>query len=323
MGIYNRGYQATVTGPVNPSGMRYWDEADLYNETVNHVPSNASYAQPTNDQIGSNPAPTIPNNAQSGNGQPQINPNPVEPGGFAFGQNATAAAYMNQITQNLGSGTAACGGNLDLTNNTLWNNPTTIQGMLLQRCRQIYPNVQATDLYDPANPGNGLLSNGQLDLGNALYIYYDPTAGKLVSKLSSDPTLPAWITQGQTPPTTTIPSGTLANWGVQSGYHTMTPIPDGHTINCSETQFTVLVSGNESNSGVVDAAIGFGGAIKGDLDLHDQPFMSVSANANTQDAVVFRTSSGANGLLGDLVFQNKAGIGANASGGSGTFSAPN
>jgi hypothetical protein len=104
----------------------------------------------------------------------------------------------------------------------------------------------------------------------------------------------------------------------------MTPIPDGNQTSCGESQFTALVKTNPSQSGVVDAAIGFGNDhTKGDLDLHDQPFMSVNADVNTQDAVVFRSSSGANGLLGDLVFQNRAGLGANASGGSATFSAPN
>jgi hypothetical protein len=307
MGVYKPNWKVDIVGPYNPSGMRYWDEAGVES-------GNISYAQPSNDNGGN------PITVEGG-----VNSMPVEPGGFAFGQNASPAALMNLITQNQGLGSLAgngqCAGNLDLTNAGLWNNPTTIQGMLLQRCRQIWPSVQATDLYDPSNPSAGLLSQGRLDLGQALYIYYNPAVNP--NGLTASTTAPSWAS-GQTANSSPLASSLLSNWGVQTGYHTMTPIPDGNQTSCGESQFTALVKTNPSQSGVVDAAIGFGNDhTKGDLDLHDQPFMSVNADVNTQDAVVFRASSGANGLLGDLVFQNRAGLGANASGGSGTFSAPN
>lgn len=96
---------------------------------------------------------------------------------------------------------------------------------------------------------------------------------------------------------------------------------------CNDSPWDLNISSTPATANVVDAAIYVDGNLKGDLDIHDQPFTQITSNMNTFDGATWIPNSGKGGLLGEVVFQQRSGVYVDASGvhpgGSASFTAPN
>ena len=202
----------------------------------------------------------------------------------AFGLISSPGALLRQLVQN----GATCT-NPDDPNQ--WNDPTTMLGQLLQRCREILPTADWTMvrnlLFSPAElPG---ATGTQLDLGQYLYIYLVPGG----TTLTISPTPPAFLA------------------GLPEHSQPGATQPDGNLLrpNCGRDSDFGGAVGNH-----VDAAASNLNTL-GDNGLHYQPF-TVTGHVETYDYVTWQPSSGSKLLLGEMTFYQHTEAG-------GTFSAPN
>jgi hypothetical protein len=229
-----------------------------------------------------------------------------------FGSSGTPFQLLNQIvdgsadpTYAANSSAPSCPGNIDLsTASPLWNNNSSIQGQLLQRVLELDPTYTSTKMAALLNsPGS------QIDLGWSDVIYWDTTANAVVMKVynpSNASTLaafPTWLQSQLTTITSAAPSSYLDG--------TATPL-------CGDEPWNATASKNQ-----VNGTIGVSGNGKGDLDLHDAPFMTGAGTLNSQDGAIWTANSGKGGLLGQLLFQQNTNAGGTAGIASSTFSGPN
>jgi hypothetical protein len=210
---------------------------------------------------------------------------PYNSGNIAFGTVGSPGQLLDQITTNqINNGAATCvDTGLPDNNFSQWSNNNAELGRLFQRCQEILPGVTIGQVY-------ALLYSHPIDLGQYQYIYLPPGGTAL--------------TISQTPPT-------FLN-GLPEYTQPGATIPDGNALPiCKDPDFVGAV-GNQ-----VDSEIGeWGQNITGDNNLHDMPFQVFNGAASTYDYAVWRPSSGANNLLGELSFFNH--VSAN-----GVFSSPN
>jgi len=153
----------------------------------------------------------------------------------------------------------------------LWDDPTTMQGRLLQRCREILPSATASMV-------SGLLYKIPINLGAYQYIYLPPNGTSLAIS-ASPPSFLKGLPEFSSP-------------GVTK--------PDGVYIpQCQNAAFDPLAN-------IVDALDGpiAGGGVNehGDANLHGGPFMAFKGKTTTYDYAVFTPSSGRNNFLGCLSF---------------------
>jgi hypothetical protein len=269
------------------------------------------------------PSPPAPSGSrQYTRGLPYADP--TNSNGIEFGTTTTAWALLQQIQSssntNSAPTTANCPGNIDVSSNsTAWttNVPGSVQYGLYQRLRQIDPSLTAATAESTMQT---LLSAQKLDLGNVLYIYLDPKTGHLTSKLSTDSSVPSYISSAA--------------------------IPDGNVATCFDNPWDPLAGGNVNDLTVVDASNNAGPKgdtnIQGDCNLNNAPFTGIEhtsgsttmpntftvsepnltgPNAGTtiqlsdpnstnsflmmsSDGVLWTPSSGKGGFLGELLFQN-------------------
>lgn len=200
---------------------------------------------------------------------------------ICFGTVGTPGQLLDQISTNqINQGVATCA---QVNQIGQWNDPNTILGRLYQRCREILPGVSAQQVAF-------LLYNYPLDLGQYQYIYLPPGS----STLAISQTPPAFLT------------------GSPEHTHPGTTLPDGGALPvCKDPDFSGAI-GNQVNSQAGE----WGQNIMGDSYLHDMPFEAFTGSATTWDYATWKSSSGANNLLGELTFYNH--VAAN-----GQFSAPN
>jgi hypothetical protein len=229
-----------------------------------------------------------------------------------FGTTGTPYQLLNQIVDGSNDATyaanstaASCPGNIDLaTGSALWNTNASIQGQLLQRVQELDPTYTSSKLVPLMQT-----AGSQIDLGQSDVIFWDPTANAVAMKVysPSDPTtlaaFPTWL-QGQLTAISTAAPATYLDG-------TVTPL-------CGDEPWNATASQNQ-----VNATVNVGGNIKGDLDLHDAPFMSGAGTLNSQDGAVWTANSGKGGLLGQLLFQQNTNAGGTAGISSSTFSGPN
>lgn len=221
----------------------------------------------------------------------RVNPpgyaNPSNTPTIAFGNVASPGALLIQLAQNGGS----CA-NVD--DPAQWNNPGTMLGKLLQRCREIVPSTDYLAvrnlLFTPSERAGATGHN--IDLDAEQYIY---SADGITLTLG---TSPPYFLRG-------LPEYT--NPGITR--------PDGNFLpNCRNVDFTGGI-GNH-----FDAAINAGAAGSqnghGDIGLHNQPWESFTGEVRTHDYATWQSSSGKDNLLGELSFYNS--VNANAE-----FSSPN
>jgi hypothetical protein len=211
---------------------------------------------------------------------------PTNTATIAFGTVGSPGQLMDQITQNQlnqGVGTCIDTGTVPPHNFSQWTDTSTIIGRFFQRCQEICPGTTGAQVYS-------LLYQYPIDLGQYQYVYLPVGASTLALS--------------RTPPTFLNGLPEYSQPGVT--------IPDGPALpNCQDPNFTGVI-GNQ-----VDSEIGeWGQNIMGDSNLHDMPFQSFNGTASTYDYAVWKPSSGANNILGELSFFNH--VSAN-----GTFSAPN
>lgn len=203
----------------------------------------------------------------------------------AFGTISTPGALLRQLVQN----GATCS-NPDDANQ--WNDPSTILGQLLQRCREILPSADWVMVRNLLfSPGELAGATGtQIDLGQYLYIYLVPGA----STLTISPNPPAFLN------------------GLPEHNQPGATLPDGNIFRpaCGQDAEFGGAVGNH-----VDAAAGVFGNALGDSGLHYQPF-TVTGHVETYDYVTWQPSSGSKLLLGEMTFYQHADAG-------GSFSAPN
>ena len=166
----------------------------------------------------------------------------------AFGTAATAYDLINkQIygTTAADYGQNVCANISDTTSSASpWSDITTPLGALLQRCQEIFPAVQASDLAT-------LLQQGTLDLNATLYIYLPIGGSQLI--ISSTP--PPWATTQSMPDGTALPSCSNSLWSGVIGNAV-----DGF----------IQVGTDTPN-------------LAGDCDLHDAPWDVTSGTLSTQD----------------------------------------
>jgi len=289
--------------PPVPSGSR------IYNQTV-------GYAQPTGSSSYNSFVATFPQFAS------------IAPSTIEFGANGTPYDLLNQIADgSLNSASAAtattCPGNIDLTpGSALWTNMGTLQGQLLQRVQEIDPTVTSSSLVPLLQQ-----SGSQLDLGWSDVIYADPSTGHTVMNVYN-PSNPATLTAFPAWLQTQLPAVTLAEpnsvYPITSGGALLDGTPSAP---CTDNPWDINISGSSSSANIVDARITEDGNVKGDLDIHDQPFTQISSNMNTFDGATWIANSGKGGLLGQMVFQQRSGVYVDATGvhpsGSATFAGPN
>jgi hypothetical protein len=194
-----------------------------------YMPRDASYAVPTN-------APSVD-----------------------IGTLASPGLLMQQLADN----GAAC---VDPSaKSPLWNDSSTIQGRLLQRCREILPSADAKMVSD-------LLFRTPIKLGTHEYIYLPANAASL--------------TISTTPPDFVKGLPEYSNPGILA--------PDGVLMqSCADADYDPF--GNE-----IDALLGKNGNIHGDNDLHGGPFMTFKGKMSTHDYMLFRPSCGKGNLLGEM-----------------------
>jgi hypothetical protein len=238
---------------------------------------------------------------------------PTNSATIEFGTTGTPYQLLNQIVDGssdaayaANSTLASCPGNIDLTAGSgLWNQSGSIQGQLLQRVSELDPTYNSTKLTNLLNT-----AGTQIDLGWSDVIYWDTTSNAVVmqpynpSNPGSLASFPTWL-QGQL----TAILGASSPAAFLDG--TATPM-------CADEPWNAAISNNQ-----VNGQIGVNGNIKGDLDLHDMPFMVENGTINTQDGVVWTSNSGKGGLLGQLLFQQNTNAGGTAGTSASTFSGPN
>ena len=218
--------------------------------------------------------------------------NPSNTGGnIAFGTVATPYALLNQ----LGTTGAGCISvdPRDPRTAALWADTNTIQGKMLQRCKQILPQADA-------NMVSAVLNSYPIDLGQYQYIYL-PAGSTSLAMSTTPPAFLNGLPEFRTP-----------------GYTK----PDGVPIKplCSrDSDFRSTDTSNSANGPLgneVDARIGQFGNGRGDLGLHKQPFEDFQGTFDTYDYAVGTPSAGQNDLLYELEFFNHVGV-------QGCFSSPN
>jgi hypothetical protein len=199
---------------------------------------------------------------------------PTNARSFAFGEVATPAALLEQLTRY----GATC---VNLDKDKKWNNPETIQGQLLRRCRQILPSADEEMV-------ERVLRQDTLPLSSYRYIYLPPGGSSL--HMSESP--PSFL---DGTPEAAAPGSTQ---------------PDGKPLKpCKDKNV-------DARDNLVNASIFYPGNIRGDNDLHDQPFQNFNGHVNAHDYATFTPSSGTNLLLGELDFNEHVGA-------KGKFSNPN
>jgi len=222
---------------------------------------------------------------------------------LAFGTIGTPLQLIQQLysdrdSQNL------CANSMDTNNLAQWNDPSTTLGKLLQRCREICPNTQPSDLVT-------LLAQYPIDLGQYQYIYLPPGGAKLsITDPKQSPPGFLKILPEFSNPGTTLPDGT--------------PLPI-----CKDALWDESGAGSSTGATLTGNVINAQAAVDGgppendlgDLALHDQPFTQWSGNISTSDGMVFTPSSGAHDFLGELTFQNF--VFGDDKGNGNTFSQPN
>jgi hypothetical protein len=229
-----------------------------------------------------------------------------------FGTKGTPYQLLNQIvdgssdaTYAANNGTVSCPGNIDLaTTSPLWSNNSSIQGQLLQRVLELDPTYNSTKLATLLNT-----AGTQIDLGWSDVIYWNTTSNQVVMQVY-DPSNPAT-------------SGALPGWlstqlASINGATSPTAYLDGtQTPLCGDEPWNASISNNQVNA--AKSALN----AKGDLDLHDQPFVVDTGTLNSQDGAVWTANSGKGGLLGQLLFQQNTNAGGTAGISASTFSGPN
>jgi hypothetical protein len=194
--------------------------------------------------------------------------NPTNSATIAFGTPGTPYALLLQLAQN-GS---VC---VNPDDPAQWNNPNTMLGKLLARCKQIVPSADWLTV-------RGLLNVYTINLGDYQYIYSPDGIS---------------LTVTTTPPAFLGPLPEHAQPGITQ--------PDGTLMpNCKDADFTGSI-GNQIN-----AEIGNFGNIKGDIGLHQVPFQNASGFVDSYDFANWQSSSGKDDLLGQLSFYNQ--VSANA-----------
>ena len=168
----------------------------------------------------------------------------------------------------------------------------SVQGKLLQRCREIYPGATWAQIA-------ALLYKYPIDLGQYQYIYFNTTTGALdISK--TPPSQLANLPEG-TSPGITKPDGAGSAANPPSSYDN-------------------AWGASKGNSGpvgsIINATYGTDGNITGDNALETAPFDQFRGAVSTYDSVSFTVSSGKDNLLGEMQFNNYVT-------GSGQFSSPN
>lgn len=181
----------------------------------------------------------------------------------AFGTVGTPYALLEQLYQNGSS----C---VNPDDAKQWNDPTSLLGRMLLRCKEICPSTDWTIV-------KNLLSTNPIPLGAYQYIY-SPDGGLSLTIANGPPNFLNSLPEYKTPGTT---------------------IPDGPLLaNCQDSNFTGAI-GN-----IVDAAPGVDGNINGDGNVNAQPFSIYRGQINTSDFTNFQSSSGRYDLLGQLEFGN-------------------
>ncbi len=209
----------------------------------------------------------------------------------AFGTVGTPADLLNQLYNY----NASCA---NVNDNSQWNNLSTPLGKLLQRCQQILPTATAADI-------SALLATYTINLNQYQYIYLP--AG--TSQLAISQTPPAYLKPypEYAHPGSTLPDGTTlltcqdSAWN-QSGTYTKgnQPVPVSILYTAIDTNIT-----------------NGGGALKGDGNTDEEPYLNFNGTLNTYDAVNWTSSSGRYYFLGELSFGNYL------NGTAGTFIQPN
>jgi hypothetical protein len=305
LSTWQSNYGAGYTTTPMPSGQSLTDlealKAEIISEWTNTTTAsgwNAYYSFSTN---GSEFANDSGSKCYARAGIGYASPTNTQTGTVAFGTVSSPGELLDQLTTD----GATC---VDTSDASQWNDPTTILGRLLQRCREILPTADSTMvkklLFAPGDtPRNwpaGIPFNGvgaPIDLGQCQYIYLPPGASTLAVS-TTPPSFLAGLPEYTTP-------------GSQ--------LPDGvpQTPSCAkDSDF----AGNGANSpplgNQINAANGTDGNVEGDNNLHLQPFTVFAGNVDTYDYTSWTSSSGYNDFLGELSFYNHVSA-------AGTFSVPN